>query len=159
MSPSSARSVLRPDFQGAVPAAVLQETWLLERETHGLSLRELPEATHFDVGEVDETAAGHLRRVDHAPPFLNIEPLDYSRYRLCLPGGLPRHGLIVPVVIGQGAQWPVTPRPAEQTRAIPDPVAAISHPTTAFDNLMASADAFEGPAAFAPKRAPRWRNR
>ncbi len=36
---------------------------------------------------------------------------------------------------------------------------ATAHPTTAFDDLMASEDALEGLTAFAAKRRPQWRNR
>jgi acetyl-CoA C-acetyltransferase len=47
----------------------------------------------------------------------------------------------------------------EETRAIPDVVQAVEHPSTALDDLMASEDAREGVTAFAAKRRPHWRNR
>jgi len=47
----------------------------------------------------------------------------------------------------------------EETRGIPDVVDAVTHPTTAFDDLMTSEDAIEGLTAFAQKRRPHWRNR
>jgi acetyl-CoA C-acetyltransferase len=47
----------------------------------------------------------------------------------------------------------------EETRGIPDVIDAVTHPTTAFDDLMASDDAIEGLTAFAQKRRPGWRNR
>jgi acetyl-CoA C-acetyltransferase len=47
----------------------------------------------------------------------------------------------------------------DEARGIPDPVEAVSHPTTAIEELLATEDAFEGPAAFAQKRPPRWRNK
>jgi acetyl-CoA C-acetyltransferase len=47
----------------------------------------------------------------------------------------------------------------EETRGIPDVIDAVTHPTTAFDDLMASEDAIEGLTAFAQKRCPNWRNR
>lgn len=47
----------------------------------------------------------------------------------------------------------------EETRGIADVIDAVSHRTTAFDDLMASADAIEGLTAFAQKRRPQWRNR
>jgi len=50
-------------------------------------------------------------------------------------------------------------RVMEETRGIPDVVAAVNHPSTALDDLMASEDAIEGVTAFAAKRRPRWRNR
>jgi acetyl-CoA C-acetyltransferase len=53
----------------------------------------------------------------------------------------------------------VSLRIMEETRGIPDVVAAVEHPSTALDDLMASDDALEGMTAFAEKRPPRWRNR
>jgi acetyl-CoA C-acetyltransferase len=47
----------------------------------------------------------------------------------------------------------------EETREIPDVIDAVTHPATAFDDLMASEDAIEGLTAFAQKRRPNWRNR
>jgi len=47
----------------------------------------------------------------------------------------------------------------EETRGIPDAVDAVTHPTTALDDLMASEDATEGLTAFAQKRRPNWHNR
>ncbi|WP_431907478.1 acetyl-CoA acetyltransferase [Amycolatopsis thermoflava] len=40
-----------------------------------------------------------------------------------------------------------------------DTVEAVRHPSPALDELLVSQDAFEGPAAFAQKRKPVWRNR
>jgi len=42
---------------------------------------------------------------------------------------------------------------------IADTVEAVRHPSPALDELLVSQDAFEGPAAFAQKRKPVWRNR
>jgi acetyl-CoA C-acetyltransferase len=50
-------------------------------------------------------------------------------------------------------------RVMEETRGIPDVVDAVTRPSTAFDDLMASEDAIEGVTAFAHKRRPVWRNR
>ena len=47
----------------------------------------------------------------------------------------------------------------EETRGIPDVIDAITRPSAAFDDLMASEDAIEGMTAFAQKRRPAWRNR
>jgi acetyl-CoA C-acetyltransferase len=47
----------------------------------------------------------------------------------------------------------------EETRGIPDVIGAVTHPTTAFDDLMASEDAIKVLTAFAQKRSPRWHNR
>lgn len=46
----------------------------------------------------------------------------------------------------------------EETRGIPDVAQAVSHHSGALDDLMSTQDAAEGPAAFAAKRRPRWRN-
>jgi acetyl-CoA C-acetyltransferase len=46
----------------------------------------------------------------------------------------------------------------EETRGIPDVAQAVSHRSGALDDLMSTHDAAEGPAAFAAKRQPQWRN-
>ena len=46
----------------------------------------------------------------------------------------------------------------EETRGIPDVAQAVSHHSGALDDLMSTQDAAEGPAAFAAKRRPQWRN-
>jgi acetyl-CoA C-acetyltransferase len=46
-----------------------------------------------------------------------------------------------------------------ETRGIADVIDAVTHPSGAFDDLMASEDAIEGMTAFAQKRRPVWRNR
>jgi acetyl-CoA C-acetyltransferase len=50
-------------------------------------------------------------------------------------------------------------RVMEETRGIPDVIDAVTHPSSAFDDLMTSEDALEGLTAFAQKRRPVWRNR
>jgi enoyl-CoA hydratase/carnithine racemase len=47
----------------------------------------------------------------------------------------------------------------EQTQGIADTVEAVVHPNDLVDELMTSADAFEGMTAFAQKRRPEWKNR
>ena len=47
----------------------------------------------------------------------------------------------------------------EEIRGIPDVIDAVTHPSAALDDLMASEDAIEGMTAFAQKRRPAWRNR
>jgi acetyl-CoA C-acetyltransferase len=47
----------------------------------------------------------------------------------------------------------------DETRGIPDVIDAVTHPSGALDDLMASEDALEGMTAFAQKRRPLWRNR
>ncbi|HEX4248045.1 MAG TPA: acetyl-CoA acetyltransferase [Pseudonocardia sp.] len=46
-----------------------------------------------------------------------------------------------------------------ETDAIADTVDAVTHPSGALDELMASEDVIEGVTAFAQKRPPTWRNR
>ncbi len=46
----------------------------------------------------------------------------------------------------------------EQTRSVPDVIDAVTQRSSAFDDLMSSADAIEGMTAFAQKRSPRWTN-
>jgi len=50
-------------------------------------------------------------------------------------------------------------RVMEETRGVPDVIDAVTRPSGAFDELMASEDAIEGMTAFAQKRRPVWRNR
>jgi acetyl-CoA C-acetyltransferase len=47
----------------------------------------------------------------------------------------------------------------EETRGIPDVIDAVTRPSGAWADLMASEDAIEGMTAFAQKRRPVWRNR
>jgi acetyl-CoA C-acetyltransferase len=53
----------------------------------------------------------------------------------------------------------VSLRIMEETRGIADVVEAVSYPSPALDELMASEDAIEGMTAFAARRRPQWRNR
>jgi acetyl-CoA C-acetyltransferase len=46
-----------------------------------------------------------------------------------------------------------------ETDGIADTVDAVTHPSSALDELMASEDVIEGVTAFAQKRPPTWRNR
>jgi hypothetical protein len=47
---------------------------------------DLPVAGHLDAGEVDETAAGHLRRLKYALAFVGGEPSDRTGHCTGLPG-------------------------------------------------------------------------
>jgi enoyl-CoA hydratase/carnithine racemase len=46
----------------------------------------------------------------------------------------------------------------QQTEGIGDTVDAVRQPSAVVDELMSSADAFEGMMAFALKRTPQWKN-
>ena len=46
-----------------------------------------------------------------------------------------------------------------ETRGIPDVIDAVTHTSSAVDELMISEDMIEGVTAFAAKRRPHWRNR
>jgi len=67
--------------------------------------------------------------------------------------------LAAEILQGSPTSVRISLRVMAETRGIPDVVAAVNHPTTAFDDLMASEDAIEGVTAFAAKRRPQWRNR
>ena len=92
--PAVAALLSWPDRQRPVGAAV--QAGLVEGETNLLACLELPVASHFDVGEVDETAAWYLRSLDYTPAFVSVEPLDHSCHCTRRPGRVLRHGLIVP---------------------------------------------------------------
>ena len=46
-----------------------------------------------------------------------------------------------------------------ETEGIADTIEAVNRDTDTIDNLLVTEDAYEGPAAFAQKRPPDWRNR
>jgi acetyl-CoA C-acetyltransferase len=46
-----------------------------------------------------------------------------------------------------------------ETEGIADTIEAVNRDTDTIDNLLVTEDAQEGPAAFAQKRPPNWRNR
>ena len=67
--------------------------------------------------------------------------------------------LAAEILDGSPTSVRVSLRVMEETRGIPGVVDAVTHPSSAFDDLMASEDALEGLTAFAQKRRPVWRNR
>jgi acetyl-CoA C-acetyltransferase len=90
------------------------------------------------------------------------EALAYGLVNRVVPAGTAVEGaraLAAEILEGSPTSVRISLRIMEETRGIPDVVAAVSHPSTAIDELMASEDALEGMAAFAQKRRPRWRNR
>jgi acetyl-CoA C-acetyltransferase len=90
------------------------------------------------------------------------EALGYGLVNRVVPAGTALDGartLAAEILDGSPTSVRISLRLMEETRGIADPVAAINHPTGAIEELLATEDAFEGPAAFAQKRPPRWRNR
>jgi acetyl-CoA C-acetyltransferase len=90
------------------------------------------------------------------------EALGYGLVNRVVPAGTAVDGaraLAAEILAGSPTSVRISLRLMEETRGIPDTVEAVTHPTTAIEELLATADAFEGPAAFAQKRPPRWANR
>jgi acetyl-CoA C-acetyltransferase len=90
------------------------------------------------------------------------EALAYGLVNRVVPAGTALDGartLAAGILEGSPTSVRVSLRIMEETRGIPDVVAAVEHPSPALDDLMASDDALEGMTAFAEKRRPRWRNR
>jgi acetyl-CoA C-acetyltransferase len=67
--------------------------------------------------------------------------------------------LAAEILDGSPTSVRVSLRVMEETRGIPDVIDAVTHPSAATDDLMASEDMIEGLTAFAQKRPPRWRGR
>ena len=90
------------------------------------------------------------------------EALSYGLVNRVVPAGTALEGaraLAAEILDGSPTSVRISLRIMEETRAIPDVVTAVNHPTPAYDDLMATEDAREGMTAFAAKRRPRWRNR
>jgi acetyl-CoA C-acetyltransferase len=90
------------------------------------------------------------------------EALGYGLVNRVVAAGTALDGaraLAAVILDGSPTSVRISLRLMEETRDIPDPVEAISRTAPAIDELLATEDAFEGPAAFAQKRPPRWRNR
>jgi acetyl-CoA C-acetyltransferase len=67
--------------------------------------------------------------------------------------------LAAEILDGSPTSVRVSLRVMAETRGIPDVIDAVTHPSAALDDLMASEDMIEGLTAFGQKRSPRWRNR
>jgi len=67
--------------------------------------------------------------------------------------------LAAEILAGSPTSVRVSLRVMAETRGIPDVIDAVTRPSAALDDLMASEDRIEGMTAFADKRPPRWRNR
>jgi acetyl-CoA C-acetyltransferase len=90
------------------------------------------------------------------------EALSYGLVNRVVPAGTSLDGaraLAAEILEGSPTSVRVSLRIMEETRGIPDVIEAVSYPSPALDDLMASEDALEGVAAFAAKRKPQWRNR
>ena len=90
------------------------------------------------------------------------EALAYGLVNRVVPAGAALEGaraLAAEILEGSPTSVRISLRVMEETRGIADVMDAVNHPTSAFDELMASEDAIEGLTAFAAKRRPQWRNR
>jgi len=90
------------------------------------------------------------------------EALAYGLVNRVVPAGTAMDGaraLAGEILAGSPTSVRISLRIMAETRGIPDVVAAVNHPSSAIDELMASDDALEGMTAFARKRPPHWRNR
>jgi acetyl-CoA C-acetyltransferase len=90
------------------------------------------------------------------------EALGYGLVNRVVPAGTAMDGaraLAAEILDGSPTSVRLSLQVMEETRAIADVIDAVTHRSTAFDDLLASEDAFEGRTAFAQKRRPRWRNR
>jgi acetyl-CoA C-acetyltransferase len=90
------------------------------------------------------------------------EALAYGLVNRVVPAGAAVDGaraLAAEICEGSPTSVRISLEIMEETRGIPDVAEAVSHRSRAIDDLMSTEDAAEGPAAFAAKRRPRWRNR
>ena len=67
--------------------------------------------------------------------------------------------LAAEVLTGSPTSVRVSLQVMAETQGIPDVIDAVTHHSSALDELMISEDMIEGMTAFAAKRQPRWRNR
>jgi acetyl-CoA C-acetyltransferase len=67
--------------------------------------------------------------------------------------------LAAEILDGSPTSVRISLRVMAETRGIPDVIDAVTHPSAALEDLMASEDMIEGLTAFAQKRPPRWHNR
>jgi len=89
------------------------------------------------------------------------EALAYGLVNRVVPAGAALDGaraLAAEILEGSPTSVRISLEIMEETRGIPDVAEAVNHRSPAIDDLMSTQDAAEGPAAFAAKRPPRWRN-
>jgi acetyl-CoA C-acetyltransferase len=90
------------------------------------------------------------------------EALAHGLANRVVPAGTALDGaraLAAEILAGSPTSVRVSLRIMEETRGIPDVIEAVSYPSPAIDDLMASEVSLEGVLAFAQKRKPQWRNR
>jgi acetyl-CoA C-acetyltransferase len=90
------------------------------------------------------------------------EALAHGLANRVVPAGTALDGaraLAAEILAGSPTSVRVSLRIMEETRGIPGVIEAVSYPSPALDDLMASEDSLEGVLAFAQKRKPQWRNR
>lgn len=90
------------------------------------------------------------------------EALGYGLVNRVVPAATALDGaraLAAEILDGSPTSVRISLRIMEETRGIADAIDAVTHRSTAFDDLMTSEDAIEGLTAFAQKRRPQWRNR
>ena len=83
------------------------------------------------------------------------EALGYGLVNRVVPAGFALEGaraLAAEILDGSPTSVRISLQLMEETSGIPGSVDAVTHPTTAFDDLMTSHDAIEGMTAFAQKR-------
>src|SRR5204862_136630 len=140
--------------------AVLRESYehvLVRRDGHMLEVTiNRPESRN----SLHPMANDELDHVFDA--YFADDALAYGLVNRVVPAGTALDGaraLAAEILEGSPTSVRISLRIMEETRAIPDVVQAVEHPSTALDDLMASEDATEGVTAFAQKRRPHWRNR
>jgi acetyl-CoA C-acetyltransferase len=89
------------------------------------------------------------------------EALAYGLVNRVVPAGAALEGarvLAAEILEGSPTSVRISLQIMRETQGIPDVAQAVSHRSSALDDLMSTQDAAEGPAAFAAKRRPQWRN-
>jgi acetyl-CoA C-acetyltransferase len=89
------------------------------------------------------------------------QALAYGLVNRVVPAGAAVDGaraLAAEILAGSPTSVRISLEIMEETRGIPDVAQAVGYRPRAIDDLMSTQDAAEGPAAFAAKRPPQWRN-
>jgi acetyl-CoA C-acetyltransferase len=89
------------------------------------------------------------------------QALAYGLVNRVVPAGAALDGaraLAAEILEGSPTSVRISLQIMAETQGLPDTAQAVSHHSSALDDLMSTQDAAEGPAAFAAKRRPRWHN-